>query len=218
MKKAFDILKGWTTNFGDNTGRLDLCNDERLLWHLQNVEGKTVLELGPLEGAHTKTMEEKGFHVTAIEGNENNFLKCLIVKNEFNLKAKFIYADFCEWIKNTSLRFDIVSAAGVLYHQQNPADLIFELARITDTVIVWSQVASSKIPSGSEHEVSGYKGKVNYYGTKSDSYCGGLNKTSFWMYPKEMIRCLKDAGFKNIIQKYCEPNVNGDCLLFVAKK
>jgi hypothetical protein len=105
-----------------------------------------------------------------------------------------------------------------LYHQKDPAKLIYGMGRITDAVLVWSQVASSTNPNGPEAEVVGYRGKINNYGNKSVSYCGGLNETAFWMYPDELIRCFKDAGFGNIIQKECVPNPNGDCLLFVAKK
>lgn len=229
MQSSFDILKGWSSRFEVDGvsvgGPIELYNDHRLLWHLKTiggVQGKTVLELGALEGAHTRTMEEAGAIVTAIEGNANNFLKCLVVKNEFNLKAKFIYADFCEYVK-VCRKFDIVSAAGVLYHQTNPADLIFDLAKITDTVLVWSQVASENNPPGKECTIMSnnclYYGKVNDYGnTRSDSFCGGLNKSAFWMYGYAMRECFHDAGFMKVISKDSPPNNHGETLLFVAKK
>lgn len=232
MKSAFEILKGWVSKFEINgvsvAGESNLYNDVRLLWHLEKIggaKGKTVLELGALEGAHTKTLEEAGATVTAIEGNENNFLKCLIVKNEFNLKTKFIYADFCEYVVNyEGPKFDFVSAAGVLYHQENPADLIYNLARITDTVIVWTQVASDNHPHGTDQTIKSngkiYGGKINDYGNAKeelDSYCGGLNASGFWMFPGEMRRCFNDAGF-TLTETHSPSNINGDCLLFVANK
>lgn len=229
IQSMFDILPGWTTQFeisGKKYGGdiQTLTDDPRLRWHIEVVGGllnKRVLELGPLEGAHTKTMLESGAsEVLAIEGNKNCWLRCLVINEIFSLdRAIFILADFNNWVAECLSFFDVVSAAGVLYHQTNPAKLIFDLAKITDTVIVWSQVASDKNPAGKQTEVMGYKGKINDYGTgRSPSYCAGLDQYAVWLYPDEMIRCFKDAGFLNIIQKDCEPTIYGNCLLFVAKK
>jgi hypothetical protein len=165
--------------------------------------------------------------VVAIEGLSDCFLRCLIVKEAFQLnKAKFLFGDFCKYIAEYSgEKFDLVSAAGVLYHQENPAELIFGLSRLTDIVFVWSQVAN-KLQKGTEASVcSGentYKGKIHDYlgiRTTLESYCGGLHDEAFWLYPDEMRRCFRDAGFSKIIENTSNPfNKNGDCLLFVAKK
>lgn len=224
-QQIFDTVPGWVGMFnvaGRNYGgHIDLCNDPRLQWHIETVGGlqdKRVLELGPMEGAHTKTICDGGAEVFAIEGDKNNFLKCLIVKELFELPARFIRANFCEWVNECKDSFDIVSAAGVLYHQQNPVELIFAMSKITDTVMVWSQVAGETHPNGEEQTVAGYNGKINHYGKHSDSYCGGLGDHAFWFYPDEMIRCFKDAGFKYIVEKSSGPTINGECLLFVASK
>jgi hypothetical protein len=224
-KALFDRLPGWTTKFSiegsDYGGIVDLCNDVRLRWHIDSVggiKGYTVLELGPLEGAHTLTMLNAGASsVDAIEGIENNFLKCLLVKQLFELRdARFIFGNFNESI-NLSKRYDVVSAAGVLYHQTDPVALIQKISRITDTVFVWSHVAGKDSPSGEEIVLNGYKGRVNNYGPRTDSYCAGLSTYSIWLYPDEMLRCFNDVGFKNTIGE-SSPNPNGDNLLFVARQ
>lgn len=149
------------------------------------------------------------------------------MKEAFQLtKAKFIFGDFCKYVEDyCEENFDIVSAAGVLYHQKNPAQLIYNLARITDNVFVWAQVANdnqpSKIHSSVEANGSEYFGKINNYGggrLMSESYCGGLNNEAFWMFGEDMLRCFKDAGFINIVKKEAAPTSNGDCLLFTASK
>lgn len=232
----FNVIGGWTTQFEINGnkvgGQVDiLTKDPRLMWHLKIVGGahnKRILELGALEGAHTKMMIEAGAReVIAIEGLSDCWLRCLVVKAAFELdKAKFLFCDFCNYVANyKGEKFDFVSAAGVLYHQTNPAQLIFDLAKITDTVIVWAQVASASKPSAIESTVESsgntYKGKKNNYnGTRltSASYCGGLHDEAFWMYPDEMKRCFKDAGFVNIVESFSAPTINGDSILFVASK
>ena len=233
MKKLFDAIGGWTSQFevdGELVGghlRLDL--DERLKWQIAVFGGlndKTILELGPLEGAHTKMMADAGADfITAIEGDPKCFLRCLIVKEAFNMpNVEFLYRDFCKYVSvmanselfGQGLLFDIISASGVLYHQLNPAQLIYDMSMITDHIFVWSQVADTKkdfIQVG-DHK---YYGEVRTYGKHTDSYCGGLHPTSFWMEADEMRRCFNDVGFE-LIEKKCEPNVNGSCLLFIANK
>lgn len=236
VESMFKTIGGWTTEFNVNGkkvgGSVQLTNDTRLLWHMEmagGVKDKRILELGPLEGAHTKMMVEAGAkEVVAIEGLSDCFLRCLIVKEAFSLNnVKFMFGDFCLYVENyLGNKFDIVSAAGVLYHQKNPAKLIYDLAKITDTVFVWSQVAGQDSPSNKKGVINAggkeYYGKINNYGGTrliSESYCGGLNNEAFWMYREEMDRCFRDAGFKYIIEnKDNTSNKNGDCILFIAKK
>src|SRR6187551_3152433 len=154
-ENMFKCMEGWTSKFTLPNGKVvggvvDLYNDDRLKWQIETAGGlsdKTVLELGPLEGAHTKAMVDVGASlVLAIEGISDCFLRCLIVKEAFGWdNVGFIFADFNKYIDNainSKRKFDIVCANGVLYHQENPALLIANLAKITDTVMVWSQVAS----------------------------------------------------------------------------
>ena len=232
----FKTMGGWTTQFDIDGvpvgGHIDiLTKDPRLIYHLTVVGGakdKRILELGPLEGAHTKMMVEAGAkEVIAVEGNPDCFLRCLIVKEAFQLtNAKFLFGDFNLYVKNyTGEKFDFISAAGVLYHQINPAELIHNMAKITDCVIVWAQVASENFPSNIEAVVASngitYKGKLNSYrGTRATSevYCGGLSDDAFWMYPGEMLKCFRDAGFVNIDEQPMGATVHGVCITFVASK
>lgn len=233
----FNSIGGWTTQFeidGQKVGGSTeiLTKDPRLVWHLEQVGGavgKRILELGPLEGAHTKMLIEAGAReVIAVEGLADCFLRCLVVKEAFQLdKAKFLFGDFNDYVDQCfdGKKFDFISAAGVLYHQQNPSKLIHNLGKITDTVIVWSQVANCNgQPSnidGEDRFLDCYYGKINNYQgarLKSETYCAGLNDWAFWFYPDEMRRCFYDAGFKNIIETPSPSNVNGDCLLFVATR
>lgn len=235
IKSLFESEEGWTTQYeidgikyGGNTPQL--INDSRLLWHIEQAGGlkwKSVLELGPLEGAHTYTMYKAGAkEIIAVEGNINCFRRCLIAEEAMQIhNTHFIHQDFCQYVKNCTRRFDVVSAAGVLYHQLNPAQLIYDIAAITDCVFVWSHVAGSGMPNGGPAYVKAndnyYEGVTNNYGdsrAKIKSYYAGLNENAVWLYPQDMIRCFNDAGFNNIIMGETSPNPNGDCLLFVAKK
>jgi phospholipid N-methyltransferase len=235
LESMFDIIGGWTTQFEINGkligGTAMWQTSPYLPWQIEMIggfEGKRILELGPLEGAHTKTMINNGAReVIAVEGLSDCFLKCLIVKEAFHLdKARFIFGNFCNYVEDyKGEKFDLVFASGVLYHQINPAKLIHDLSKITDIVVVWSQVANEIHPCKEEgFVITGgmkYTGKSMHWGDlrlRSEEYCASLGEEAFWMYADEMRRCFKDAGFVNIIEKTIDPTPHGDCLLFIAKK
>jgi Protein of unknown function (DUF1698) len=82
----------------------------------------TVLELGPLEGAHTYRLQQLGAgRILAIESNVEAYLKCLIVKEALGMKrAEFMLGDFTLYLQECTERFDLVFCCGVLYHMQDP--------------------------------------------------------------------------------------------------
>src|SRR5262245_28634524 len=71
-------------------GGADLFADPRVAWFAEvagGVEGKTVLELGPLEGGHSAMLEALGAaSILAIEANTRAFLRCLLVKELLGLR------------------------------------------------------------------------------------------------------------------------------------
>jgi hypothetical protein len=233
-ESMFGVIGGWTSQFEVDGklvgGHLRLDQDARVSWALEKMDivGYRILELGPLEGAHTKMIEEAGAEeIISIEGLSDCFLRCLIVKEAFQLtRTKFLFGDFCDYIpKYSGDDFDLVVALGVLYHQSNPAKLIHDLAKITDNVIVWSQVANTEHPGKEESSVMAngerYFGKTMYWGDtrlKKEDYCASLQTEAFWMYADEMKRCFRNAGFCDIVEKKCDPTPHGDCLLFIAHK
>lgn len=100
-KNAFDIFPtSWNTIFDEMTiAHFDGTRDVRIEWLRQkvNLNNIDLLELGPLEAAHTAILERAGANVYAIESNIGAFIRCLIVKNYLNLRAKFVLGDFEKW-------------------------------------------------------------------------------------------------------------------------
>jgi hypothetical protein len=98
-----------------------------------------VLELGPLEGAHTYQLERLGADVVAIEANTEAYLKCLLVKELCGLRrARFLYGDCLEYLRHSDEQFDMVFCCGILYHMVNPVELIEMMATRTRRVFVWT--------------------------------------------------------------------------------
>lgn len=209
-------------------GTEDKEHDPVLLWELEKIggcKGKNIVELGPYEGGQTVALCRGGANtVIGIESNPNAYVRCLVTKRVMNLhNAEFVYADAAKLLPlSKHPPIDFVLANGVLYHQRNPAKLIYDLAEMTDAVLVWTQVANDTSPSNlsahCEVDEKLYHGRLNTYGERKPEFSGGPNPTSLWLFPEEMRRCFKEAGFNNWIEKPCFANGHGDCMLFVARK
>jgi hypothetical protein len=63
--------------------------------YLGGLAGKSILELGPFEAYQTYQFERLGAaSVLSIENSPANFLKCLIIKNIYSLRATFLLGNF----------------------------------------------------------------------------------------------------------------------------
>ncbi|KQC11275.1 MAG: hypothetical protein APR54_02840 [Candidatus Cloacimonas sp. SDB] len=231
-QNALDIFKGeWASKFPKpydylEAGSSQLFEDPRIPWavlQFGGVNGKTILELGPLEGGHTYMLEcLDAASILSIESNTRAYLKCLVVKEILGLKrAHFMCGDFVEYLKNTNNKFDVVIASGVLYHMKNPVELIALLSKVTDKMFIWThyydQVIishSSLIPDnkfgdcipfsycGFQHKLYRYEydKALNWMG-----FCGGNDVFSNWMTRDDIIACCDYFGFDDIRVGFDDP-------------
>jgi hypothetical protein len=148
-----------------------------------------VLDLRPLEGAHTTMLERAGAaSITSIEANKRLFMKCLITKEVIGLqRSRFLLGYFMPWLESRSRRFDLVWCTGVLYHMPEPLLLLYAVSRVTDRVHIWTHYAdpneldwpwAAPITSVEERSFNGRS--VKHYrrtyndATKTKTYCGGV--------------------------------------------
>ena len=95
-----------------HAGLLPVFEDVRIEWAVPQhggVGGKRVLELGPLDGAHTYMLERfDSAEVVAVEANTHAYLRCLIVKELLEIRrARFLLGDFVEYLRATRDKFDV---------------------------------------------------------------------------------------------------------------
>jgi hypothetical protein len=223
-QNALDIFKGeWASHLPApcaelQSGPLPLFDDPRIhgfLADIGGVAGKTVLELGPLEAGHSYMLDRAGAaHITAVEGNTRAFLKCLIVKELVGLAhVQFLCGDFMAYLRAPVGPFDVCVASGVLYHMQNPAELLDLLSqRCAQHLFVWTHyydrdlIAKSgtahKYPSSRPHTHKGFEHTlyVHEYQRALDqpSFCGGSAPSSCWMTKADIVGGLEFFGFTNI--------------------
>ncbi|MGK7893775.1 MAG: class I SAM-dependent methyltransferase [Xenococcus sp. (in: cyanobacteria)] len=219
------------------TGNTPLFEDSRIHWavnQMGGVEGKKVLELGPLEAGHTYMIEKMGAaSITSVEANTRAYLKCLIIKEALKLeKVSFLCGDMVEYLKKTSDTFDSCIACGVLYHMSNPLELLSLIVKKSHQVFVWTHyydsniirnnsVLTKKFPNSLPTEYQGFRCKLyrQEYQNALDfgGFCGGSNTFSHWLSREDLLSSLEHFGFSNININFDEPNhPNGPCLGLVA--
>jgi SAM-dependent methyltransferase len=221
------------------TGSADLCNDGRLKWLGEEVDirGKSVIELGPLEGAHSYVLEQMGAaRVTAVEANSQAYLKCLITKELLRLqRVDFVLADFMEYLRQTDAVFDIAVACGVLYHMANPVELISLLAkRCRGHLLLWTHYFDGAVlgkdpafklrftkETGATHE--GFEHvlhRSNYvHADKWSGFCGGSAAYANWLSREDVLNCLTHFGFEGVKVRFDDPShPNGPAFALMAKK
>jgi hypothetical protein len=244
-QRALDIFKGeWASKLPApldryEAGAIPLFGDPRVTWgidRLGGVEGKRVIELGPLEGGHTWMLEQMGAaHITAVEASTRAFLKCLTVKELTGMqRATFLCGDSVAYLRDTRERFDVAIASGILYHLVNPVELIALLAARCDRLYLWTAyydeariAAKPKLAArfrGSRqasHE--GFVHTIHQYRYQTalflPGFSGGSAPHAHWLTRDTILGALRHFGFTGIETAFEEPDhVNGPALALVATR
>ena len=245
-QNAIEIFSGeWSSKFPDSfgiesSGTADLFEDQRIIWAQNNgvsFKGKRILELGPLEAAHTWMMDQRGAdHITAIEAHERAYLKCLIVKEIAQISsARFLHGNFDEYLKNTTEKFDICLASGVLYHSKDPVTLLDRICKHCDLVILWTHYFDKHaimthgpelLERFSPPVTQSHKGSqischpFSYRDEASkDAFCGGLETESTWLEMHGIEAILKSNDFEISCIGFDHPHhPNGPAKAIIAEK
>jgi hypothetical protein len=225
--------------YDEVTGQSTLFEDGRIEWMLDvlgGVEGFRVLELGPLEAAHTTMLERAGAgSITAVEGNTRAFLKCLIVKELMALEhSRFVCGELQAYLSSCSEQFDLCMASGVLYHMRQPLEVLNEMAKISDRLMIWTHYYEPDIIEKSPEVAGKFSahtvrtvGDLAFtehryeYGAALDwkGFCGGSSQYANWLERDTILECLRRAGFDSIEIGYDEPRAqNGPAMAVVARR
>jgi Protein of unknown function (DUF1698) len=218
-------------------GPTPLFDDERVAWaveRLGGVSGRSVLELGPLEGGHTYQLLRDGASVTAIEAQTRAYLKCLIAKELLGMRdARFLLGDFMEYLRNEPEHVDICFASGVLYHMRNPVETIALFGDVADHLYLWTHVYDAEIIHAGRHR-NRYRGSVpaSYRGFEhtlhrfdyarslsGKGFCGGGAAYSNWLSRADLLGALDRFGWEIGEIAFDTPeHLHGPALALVASK
>lgn len=240
---ALDIFEGeWSSAMPSDSGltttpgHAKVFEDGRISWIDQTlgpVSGANILEIGPLEGGHTYTLHKLGAKsVTSVESNEKAYLKCLVVKEIFELdRAKFLLGDGISFMEQSQQRYDIALASGVLYHMTDPLRLLSALSRSSDKVFIWTHYFDEKITANRDDKelfgpvsdvAPGYSGAKRRYPQSSldwAGFSGGSDLYAIWMTRDSILAYLKSQGFHKIDIAFDHPHhVNGPAFAVCARR
>jgi SAM-dependent methyltransferase len=240
-QNAIDIFEGkWASDFAEvfpdlRAGQTTLFNADRrprdaarLLGVDGRLDGMLVLELGPLEGAHSYQLEKLGAaRILAIEANAEAFLKCLITKEVAGLSAaRFMHGDFCQYLQTTNDRFDLVFCSGVLYHMSDPIRLVELISKVTDRCFVWTHYYDPAHYPSAPREVlfdPRYPSVTFYAQEYGDmdygQFWGGNRPVSLWLGRDDILSAFRRVGFLKIdVVDETPDNPNGACFSFAARR
>ncbi|PDV99845.1 class I SAM-dependent methyltransferase [Candidatus Chloroploca asiatica] len=199
-------------------GTIPCFTDARVAWAAEKLGGftnKTILELGPLESAQSYLLEKQGAaRIVAIEANTISYLKCLLVKELYNIKGlELLCGDFVSYLKETQDQYDVAFASGVLYHMKRPVELLYLLSQVSDRLFIWTHYYDEALIHPREHlrerfqgsgeaEFAGFKHTLyrqEYQTTLNwEGFCGGSAPFSYWLSRSDIIACLEYFGFDQL--------------------
>jgi hypothetical protein len=222
-QNAVDAIPGWTCalppEVSAKAGALPLYADDRIGWMLGEygqLEGRSVLELGPLEGSHTYMIERAGAaRIDAVEANKLAYLRCLVFKELVQLqRARFHLGNFLGWLDQPDLRYDLIIASGVLYHLQDPLAFLERAAAVTDALFLWTHHMSETAMPPSDPRRGAFRKTIErrpfrgvdvrlyprsyHRAEESASFCGGLHDDHRWVEGEDLLAVLKALGFDSL--------------------
>ena len=216
-------------------GHADLFADGRITWADEVIgpfRGKDVLELGPLEGAHSTMLERLGAaSVTAIEGNTRAFLKCLCVKELMGLKrTRFALGDFIAFLESCR-SYDAIVCSGVLYHMTDPLRLLDLVTRRSDRLLIWTHHYDPDVIAARDDRdqftspaplgATRYRGSRRLYPEAAltwKGFSGGADSAAVWMERASLLAYFEDHGFATEIAFDHPQHPNGPALALCAQR
>lgn len=181
-----------------------------------SFEGKTIADLGCLEGAFAVEFARRGAkHAIGIEARQINFERCELIRKLLQLpNLQFIQADVKEELPKWEQRLDVVLMAGLLYHLSDPFSMLRAIhSAMRDLVLIDTHVAHLEHPSHGcselvTHSWEGY----NYRGRIFREYTSDISKTAhekliwaawsdetaFWLLEQDLLQMCKDVGFSSV--------------------
>jgi Protein of unknown function (DUF1698) len=241
---ALDVFAGrWTSRLPPpledaNAGTVPLFADVKLDWGIEELGGVTdasVLECGPLEGGHTYTLlQHDARKVVAVEANRQAFLRCLVVKELLGLdRAQFLCGDIVRFLDATTEHFDVCIAAGVLYHMENPVELIELTSRVADRLYLWTHywdeasaaagTTSGGFTTDASHEHRGFRHTLHRHdygaGRQTTAFLGGSGSAGNWLSRSDLLGGLDHFGWRvTAIGFEDRAHPNGPSLALVAQR
>jgi SAM-dependent methyltransferase len=191
-----------------------------------SLAGKSVVDLGCLEGGFTIAFARAGaVEAVGIEARTISHRRCEIARRFSRVRnARFVQGDVKEVLAGTADGFDVVFAAGILYHVADPFGLLRAIAAsCRDVALIDTHVAVAGAPSHGcsaelvERTLGGHVWRGRTFGeypVASDSgskeellWAAWSDAVSFWPVESDLVEMMRRAGFARV--EKVEPDPSG---------
>ena len=203
-----------------------------------DVAGKSIVDIGCLEGGWTVEFARSGFDAVGIDVRKTNIEKCQYVAERLRLPNLRFLQDDARNIGDHGV-FDAVFCSGLLYHLDEPMAYLRTLAAATRRVLVLCTHFAPECdqspydPSEPAAAIGGYD--LSEVGVNEDNlgrwypefdededpdqvegitWASFGNHRSFWLLKRYLIQGLRDVGFSPVYEQFDwhENLVTGDYL------
>ena len=180
------------------------------------LAGKSIADLGCLEGGFATGFARLGMVATGFEIRKSNFENCLYVKSHVNLpNLTFVNADINDIEKYGP--FDAVWACGILYHLDYPRSFLEKAAKVCRKLLMLEThfTYEERTPAADgwrlselcEHE--GLKGRwfhehedVPLDDLERLKWSAWSNRRSFWLQKEYLLDLIHTIGFDIVLEQY----------------
>jgi hypothetical protein len=148
--------------------------------------------------------------------------------------VRFQCGDAVEYLRHAPGRFDLVVAAGVLYHMADPVEFLGLAAQVTERLFIWTHLYDAaeigrnpKLALRFQREeparFGGFECRVHrheYFGVPFfKRFWGGTQPYSSWMTREDLLAGLSHFGFDHItIGEEAPHHPNGPCITLLATR
>jgi SAM-dependent methyltransferase len=186
------------------------------------LAGRSIIDVGCLEGGHTVEFARAGMVSTGLEVRASNFENCLYVQRNLSLpNLRFVQADANEIARHGP--FDAVFASGLLYHLDKPRAFLAEASKACRRIILLhthiahaaetparatyglSPLAQNEGLSGRWYEEHDAPPQEQLNALREASWA---NTRSFWPEKQFLLQALLDVGFDTVFESFdCMENI-----------
>lgn len=175
--------------------KVDFKGYADIIKHMVNPTTKC-LELGCNEGYHTIELAKIFKHVTAIDIKPKNIMGALIrqwIHGCSNIDFRLLDLN-----KKIMGKYDMTFSSNVLYHMKNPCQHLWDIAKITDSLLLITNTFSpkGKRPYLGETEIGRYI--FHKVGEKKTEFSGITDYALWFDNENDVIKYLKYIGFKTV--------------------
>jgi SAM-dependent methyltransferase len=184
----------------------------------EGLEGKSIVDLGCLEGGVTTGFARLGMEATGIEIRESNLVNCHYVQSKFNFPNLHFIKDDVNNIDKYG-PFDVIYAGGILYHLDRPRAFLEKAsAQCRKVIFIDTHFTCEQRNSAADHYklsdlCENDEGLMGRWFSEHDSSPGTAeletqkwaswnNKRSFWIQREYLIKLINEVGFDMVLEQY----------------